>query len=105
MTGPEKRLWKALRKTGLHIRRQAPIGRYIADFACHEARVVIEVDGWGKGRNGDEHAASSGMSLEVGKLQEPAFRRLARTPTQPSPIEGEGAVISDIALGSGDRGQ
>jgi len=45
MTGPEKVLWKALRKIGLHIRRQAPIGKYIADFACHEACIVIEVDG------------------------------------------------------------
>jgi very-short-patch-repair endonuclease len=30
---------------GFHFRRQAPIGKYIADFACHSARVVIEVDG------------------------------------------------------------
>ena len=40
----EKRLWEELRKLKLHIRRQAPIGKYIADFAHHAARVVIEVD-------------------------------------------------------------
>jgi very-short-patch-repair endonuclease len=45
MTASERRLWKELRKLELHIRRQAPIGRYIADFAQHEARMVIEVDG------------------------------------------------------------
>jgi very-short-patch-repair endonuclease len=41
----EQRLWAALRKHGLNVRRQAPIGPYVADFACHSARLVIEVDG------------------------------------------------------------
>ena len=45
MTASEKRLWKALRALGLHIRRQAPIGRYVADFAHHGARLIVEVDG------------------------------------------------------------
>ena len=44
MTLGEKRLWEELRKLNLHIRRQAPIGRYVADFAHHTARLVIEVD-------------------------------------------------------------
>jgi very-short-patch-repair endonuclease len=44
MTLGEKRLWEELRKLKLHIRRQAPIGRYIADFVHHTARLVIEVD-------------------------------------------------------------
>jgi len=35
----------ALRALNLHIRRQAPIGRYVADFAHHGAKLVIEVDG------------------------------------------------------------
>jgi very-short-patch-repair endonuclease len=41
----EAKLWGALRKLKLPIRRQAPIGRYVVDFACHSARIVIEVDG------------------------------------------------------------
>jgi very-short-patch-repair endonuclease len=28
-----------------HFRRQAPIGPYFADFACHAKRLVIELDG------------------------------------------------------------
>ncbi|MFD2183854.1 endonuclease domain-containing protein [Rhodoplanes azumiensis] len=28
-----------------HWRRQATIGPYFADFACHDARLVIEIDG------------------------------------------------------------
>lgn len=45
MTASERNLWKALRAHDLHIRRQAPIGRYIADFVHHGSRLVIEVDG------------------------------------------------------------
>ena len=26
-------------------RRQVPIGKFIADFACHEARLIVEIDG------------------------------------------------------------
>ena len=41
----ERVLWKALRQTDLHVRRQVPIGRYVVDFAIHSARLIIEVDG------------------------------------------------------------
>ena len=45
----ERRLWvwlRTLRKTpGLHFRRQVPIGRYITDFGCHGAKLLIELDG------------------------------------------------------------
>jgi very-short-patch-repair endonuclease len=30
---------------GHKFRRQLPIGRYIADFVCHEARLIVEIDG------------------------------------------------------------
>ncbi len=45
MTASEKRLWEALRALKLNIRRQSPIGRYIADFVHLASRLVIEVDG------------------------------------------------------------
>lgn len=48
MTGPERKLWRLLRELkplGYHFRRQVPIGRYYADFACHHANLIIEVDG------------------------------------------------------------
>ena len=48
-TEGEKRLWSELRQFrriyGLHVRRQAPIGRYVADFVIQSRRLVIEVDG------------------------------------------------------------
>ncbi len=48
MTDAEMILWSRLRRRqidGFKIRRQYPIGPYIADFACAEAKLVIEVDG------------------------------------------------------------
>lgn len=47
-TGAERLMWRHLRNRGLggyKFRRQFPIGTYIADFACWEARLIIEVDG------------------------------------------------------------
>ena len=46
-TEAESRLWRALRgrQTGVKFRRQMPIGRYIADFACLSHRLIVEVDG------------------------------------------------------------
>jgi very-short-patch-repair endonuclease len=48
MSGTEWRLWYRLRGRqllGHKFRRQVPIGPYFADFACLEARLVVEVDG------------------------------------------------------------
>ena len=48
MTDAERKLWPRLRNRqlrGLKFRRQMPIGGFIADFACVEAGLVIEVDG------------------------------------------------------------
>lgn len=44
-TFTEEKLWKSLRLLAVRFRRQAPIGPYVVDFACHRARLVIEVDG------------------------------------------------------------
>jgi len=42
----EKRLWNQLLSTyPLRFHRQKVIGPYIADFYCHEAKLVIELDG------------------------------------------------------------
>jgi imidazole glycerol-phosphate synthase subunit HisF len=47
MTDAEKLLWSHL-KVGVHgvkVRRQHPIGIYIADFYLHKLKLIIEVDG------------------------------------------------------------
>jgi very-short-patch-repair endonuclease len=48
MTAAERRIWNRLRAhrfQGFSFRRQFPIGSYIVDFICPEARLVIEIDG------------------------------------------------------------
>ena len=46
-TPEETFLWNHLRnrKLGVKFRRQFSIGPYIADFYCHELKLVIELDG------------------------------------------------------------
>ena len=47
-TAVEARLWTALRGSrlsGWKFRRQHPIDRFVVDFVCLAARLVVEVDG------------------------------------------------------------
>ncbi len=47
-TGVERILWSELRDhrlSGAGFRRQVPIEGYVADFVCHAAKLVIELDG------------------------------------------------------------
>jgi very-short-patch-repair endonuclease len=48
MTHAEAKLWYLLRDRrfiGFKFVRQAPIGPYVADFLCRQAKLVIELDG------------------------------------------------------------
>jgi very-short-patch-repair endonuclease len=110
MTDAERRLWSRLRghHTGIHFRRQAPLERYVLDFVCFQARLVIEVDG-------GQHAESEADKLRDAWLKEKGFRVLRfwnnevleniegvletimkaledapTPPPQPSPMKGEG---------------
>jgi very-short-patch-repair endonuclease len=47
-TSAERRLWEVLRRKqvgGFRFRRQVILGGFIADFACLDARLIVEVDG------------------------------------------------------------
>ena len=47
-TDAEDIIWQSLRNRkmlGFKFRRQHPLGKYIADFYCFEAKLVIEIDG------------------------------------------------------------
>src|SRR5436190_17443836 len=47
-TDAERKLWwllRSLKPRGMHFRRQAPIGIYIADFVWYSGKLVIELDG------------------------------------------------------------
>ena len=48
MTDAERMLWYRLRASrlqGWKFRRQVPLGRYVVDFLCEEAHLIVEVDG------------------------------------------------------------
>lgn len=48
MTASEKKLWELVRRKqmlGLKFGRQQVIDGFVADFYCHQAKLVIEVDG------------------------------------------------------------
>jgi very-short-patch-repair endonuclease len=107
----EKKLWQALRGKqleGLRFRRQHPIGPYIADFACIDELLVIELDG---GQHQDQVAYDARRTAYVESLGWQVLRFwnndvlnnldgvLAKVvevlttapPSQPSPLQGEGA--------------
>lgn len=47
-TSAEAKLWCMLRNRALNgrkVRRQHPIDRFIVDFACIKAKLIVEVDG------------------------------------------------------------
>jgi very-short-patch-repair endonuclease len=74
-TPAERRLWRLLyplRTGGYHFRKQVQIGPYVADFACHHAHLVVEVDG-------DTHGSVSASAYDAARdayLQSRDFRVL-----------------------------
>jgi very-short-patch-repair endonuclease len=118
MTDAERKVWRMLRLhqvDGQKFRRQVPIGRYIADFICHDARLIIEIDG-------SQHDAALPDEAERTRfLEREGYRVLrfwnnevltnlegvydviAAALSKPSPSMGEGreGVTSDAAPPSG----
>ena len=50
-TEAERTVWRLLSRYRPKFTRQLPVGPYIADLACREARLIVELDG-------GQHAAS-----------------------------------------------
>lgn len=69
LTLPEVVLWQALRGRrldGIRFRRQHPVGPYILDFYCEDAKLAVEVDGSGhehpdQGRHDDRRTEWLGL--------------------------------------------
>jgi very-short-patch-repair endonuclease len=71
-TNAEQKLWWHLHRLsmkGSHFRRQVRIGRYIADFASHKQRIVIEVDG-------GQHAGNAADAARSRFIEERGYRVL-----------------------------
>ena len=72
MTEAEDRLWEELRGRrldGIKFRRQVPIGRFVADFMCADALLIIEIDG-------SQHADSDYDRERDAELKRRGFRVL-----------------------------
>ena len=66
-TDAERILWSELRDhrlNGASFRRHVPIANYIADFVCHAAKLVIELDG-GQHFSDDHEAADARRSATI----------------------------------------
>ena len=113
MTQEEKLLWQNLRGgrlSGLRFRRQQIIGRYVVDFYCHAASVVIELDGGihvgqkARDRERENHLKALGLRLvrfkngQVNTNLQRVLKKIeqvctSQTSPQPSPKgEGDGAA-------------
>ena len=72
MTDAERILWRHLRAhriCGFKFRRQQTLGRYIVDFVCFEAKLILEIDG-------GQHAESATDSVRDAWLRENGYRVL-----------------------------
>jgi very-short-patch-repair endonuclease len=110
MTEAERKLWRGLRMRQMHghkFRRQFPIGNFIVDFVCLDARLIVEVDG---GQHADETYGDAqrdewlkAQNFRVlrywnnqvlneldGVLEDIARALELAPPSQPSPVKGEG---------------
>jgi very-short-patch-repair endonuclease len=107
----ERKLWAHLRgaqMNGFAFRRQHPVGPYVLDFYCAAAKLAVELDG-------DQHGTDAGLAYDAARtlflkqkhirvirfgnhelnenldgVRDEICRALIRTPTLPSPFQGEG---------------
>ncbi|MBX9777086.1 MAG: DUF559 domain-containing protein [Xanthobacteraceae bacterium] len=74
-TDAERKLWWHLRHrlaaSNSHFRRQVRIKQYIVDFACHSARLIIEIDG-------GQHASTIAADVERTRILEANGYRVLR---------------------------
>ena len=109
LTDTECYLWSRLRRqqiNGYKFRRQFPLGIYIADFVCLEARLIVEVDGGqhaeqtSKDALRDKWLVSQGFRVlrfwnndvlrETDTVVEVIVQALKNTPTPTLPRKGGG---------------
>jgi len=95
-TDAERKLWfllRSLKPLGLHFRRQAPIGIYIADFVWHQGKLVIELDG---SQHADTRAAYDAKRTEWLRSQGYRVLRFWNNEVLKSPRSVGEAVLAAI---------
>ncbi|MFA4893131.1 endonuclease domain-containing protein [Brevundimonas sp.] len=112
-THAENILWQALRASrldGFRFRRQHPIDRYFADFACESIKLVIELDGGVHDDDdrqlNDYHRQQAIESLGWSVLRFPNTEVTGSLPTVLAAIRAQaklaGAVTPHPPVGSAD---
>jgi very-short-patch-repair endonuclease len=69
-TDAERLLWFRLRDRrleGLKFKRQMPIDRYVVDFCCSDARLIVELDG------GQHSVSAEADAIRTKKLEEQGY--------------------------------
>lgn len=98
MTPQERKLWSQfLRRLNVRVNRQKVIGYYIADFYCHAAKTVIELDG-------TQHFENAGEAHD--RVRDDYLRELGLTVLRYSNRdmrENYAGVCSDILRNLSDR--
>jgi len=64
LTPAERLLWERLRRSqlnGYHFRRQQVVHGFVADFYCHAAALIVELDG-------ESHAGRDGYDAERDRI-------------------------------------
>ena len=88
-TPAERKLWRLLRNhqaAGLKIRRQVPPGRYIVDFYCPSAKLVVELDGV-------SHIAGTRDAVRDAWMTQHGYRVLRFSNYEALSVEGVAAAI------------
>lgn len=70
-TDAERVLWKHLRNrglAGLKFRRQVAVDRYIVDFLCESAKLIVEVDGGQHERDSEKDALRDDVLARSGYI-------------------------------------
>jgi very-short-patch-repair endonuclease len=124
-TDAERILWSELRDHrlgGFAFRRQVPIADFVADFVCHDAKLVIELDG-GQHYSDDGEKADiarsamieakgfrvlrfsnhDAMTNRTGVLETIAAALKASAPTPALPRKRERGKAANAAIASTDR--
>jgi very-short-patch-repair endonuclease len=88
-TETERKFWLLLRDRrlqGWKFRRQVPIGLYIADFCCPEAKLIVELDG-------GQHALQAETDLQRTAWLETQGYRVVRYWNNETLTNGEGVLM------------
>lgn len=103
-TQAERTLWRELRnlnRQGFQFRQQAPIGPFIADFADHTAKIVVEGDG---GRHGQAEGVKPDQA-RTRWLEANGYRvlRLWNNHVLTSTLSVMDTIVHDVGLHASDN--